>query len=301
MSTTTRASLKTSSGHTKLKQHGPTTWSTAYTRSVTDGPAKFLLLSDVHFDSVKCDRDRLKRHLDEAVARDAAVFCFGDWFDLMQGMYDPRRSYSGLRPEYKSITYLDDVIEDSIEFLQPYADRWLFMGRGNHETNIEKRLSTSPIDRLCQGMGGIVSPGSYSGWIKIQMTRYENASFIPMLMHFHHGYGGNAPRSKGVLNVDLDQKEWPDADVIVSGHTHQKWHVPMTVERIGQQMELREETVHHVKLGSYKMLDRFAGWEVEKGFAQPRLGGWWMDVQLNRVRTNGKEKINHVTTFTEAH
>ncbi len=85
-----------------------------------------------------------------AVAKDAAVFCFGDWFDLMQGMYDPRRSYSGLRPEYKSITYLDDVINDSIEFLQPYADRWLFMGRGNHETNIEKRLSTSPIDRLCQ-------------------------------------------------------------------------------------------------------------------------------------------------------
>jgi hypothetical protein len=24
-------------------------------------------------------------------------------------------------------------------------------------------------------------------------------------------------------------------------------------------------------------------------------------VQLNRVRTNGREKINHVTTFTEAH
>jgi hypothetical protein len=49
------------------------------------------------------------------------------------------------------------------------------------------------------------------------------------------------------------------------------------------------------------MLDRFAGWEVEKGFAQPRLGGWWMDVHLNRIRTDGKEKINHRTTFTEAH
>jgi UDP-2,3-diacylglucosamine pyrophosphatase LpxH len=267
----------------------------------TNEPARFLLLSDVHFDSVKCDRDRLKKHLDEAVARDAAVFCFGDWFDLMQGMYDPRRSYAGLRPEYKSITYLDDVINDSIEFLQPYADRWLFMGRGNHETNIEKRLSTSPIDRLCQGMGGIVSPGSYSGWIKVQLTRNVKMNLMPMLMHFHHGYGGNAPRSKGVLNVDLDQKEWPDADVIVSGHTHQKWHVPMTVERIAQNMSLREETVHHVKLGSYKMLDRFAGWEVEKGFAQPRLGGWWMDACVQRIYKGEKEQAKVVTTFTEAH
>ena len=75
----------------------------------------------------------------------------------------------------------------------------------------------------------------------------------------------------------------------------------MTVERIGRDMQLREETVHHVKLGSYKMLDRFAGWEVEKGFAQPRLGGWWMDVLFHRVRTAGREKIKHITTFTEAH
>jgi hypothetical protein len=75
----------------------------------------------------------------------------------------------------------------------------------------------------------------------------------------------------------------------------------MTVERIGQHMALREETVHHVKLGSYKMLDRFAGWEVEKGFAQPRLGGWWMDVRLNRVMINRKETVKPITTFTEAH
>ena len=284
-----------------LTQHGPRQFREERTLKANEVTTVGLLLSDVHFDSVKCDRDMLKDHLDKALALQASVYIFGDWFDLMQGMYDPRRSYSSLRPEYKSITYLDDVINDSIEFLKPYADRWLFMGRGNHETNIEKRLSTSPIDRLCQGMGGIVSPGSYSGWIKVQLTRNIKMNLMPMLMHFHHGYGGNAPRSKGVLNVDLDQKEWPDADVIVSGHTHQKWHVPMTVERIGQNMSVREETVHHVKLGSYKMLDRFAGWEVEKGFAQPRLGGWWMDACVQRIYKGEKEQAKVVTTFTEAH
>lgn len=264
----------------------------------TQNPPRFLLISDVHFDSVKCHREMLKRHLDEARRTNAGIFVFGDWFDLMQGMYDPRRSYSGLRPEYKSITYLDDVIEDSIEFLKPYAEQLKFFGRGNHETNIEKRLSTSPLDRLVRGLGGGALAGSYSGWIAFKLANENHRK--PVLLHFHHGYGGNAPRSKGVLNVDIDQKEWPDADIIVSGHTHQKWYVPVAVERINGVLRTYEASVHHLKLGSYKQLDRFAGWEVEKGFAQPRLGGWWMTLSIVRHRKDGSRPIDTVITFTEA-
>jgi len=261
-----------------------------------------LLLSDVHFDSVKCDRDLLTSHLDTALALKASVYIFGDWFDLMQGMYDPRRSYSGLRPEYKSITYLDDVINDAVEFLMPYKEVLAMVGRGNHETNIEKRLSTSPIDRLVGGLGGEVMAAPYSGWVQLVYNRSpgRTGGRYMRMMHFHHGYGGNAPRSKGVLNVDLDQKEWPDADVIVSGHTHQKWHVPMTVERITDHLNVYEDTVHHLKLGSYKKLDRFAGWEVEKGFQQPRLGGWWMDAELRRIKTNKTEVTRAYLSFREA-
>lgn len=261
-----------------------------------------LLLSDVHFDSTKCDRDMLKDHLDKALALKASVYIFGDWFDLMQGMYDPRRSYSSLRPEYKSITYLDDVINDAVEFLEPYKEVLAMVGRGNHETNIEKRLSTSPIDRLVGALGGGIMAGPYSGWVQLVYSRNANnhGGRHQRMLHFHHGYGGNAPRSKGVLNVDLDQKEWPDADVIVSGHTHQKWHVPMSVERITDRLNTYEDTVHHLKLGSYKKLDRFAGWEVEKGFQQPRLGGWWMDAELRRTKHDGVDVARPYLSFREA-
>ena len=41
-------------------------------------------------------------------------------------------------------------------------------------------------------------------------------------------------------------------------------------------MEVTRSTVHHIRCGSYKQLgDGYSGWEVEKGFAQPRNGGWW--------------------------
>jgi len=285
-----------------LTQHGPRQFREERMLKPNEVTTVGLLLSDVHYDSVKCDRDMLKDHLDKALALKASVYIFGDWFDLMQGMYDPRRSYSSLRPEYKSITYLDDVIDDAAEFLEPYKEVLALIGRGNHETNIEKRLSTSPIDRLVGALGGGVMAGPYSGWVQLVYTRNFDAhgGRHQRMLHFHHGYGGNAPRSKGVLNVDLDQKEWPDADLIVSGHTHQKWHVPITVERITPKLNTFEDTVHHLKLGSYKKLDRFAGWEVEKGFQQPRLGGWWMDAELRRVKFEGIDKARAYLSFREA-
>jgi UDP-2,3-diacylglucosamine pyrophosphatase LpxH len=273
-----------------LRQLGETTYNLDFEGS----PQRFLFISDVHFDSVKCDRQLLTKHLDEALATNAGVFIFGDWFDLMQGMYDPRRSYSGLRPEYKSITYLDDVVNDSVSFLKKYKDIMLFFGRGNHETNIEKRLSTSPLDRLVQGLGAGIA-GSYAGWIRMRSDDDYHT-----MVHFHHGYGGAAPRSKGVLNVDLDQKEFSDADIIVSGHTHQKWHVPISRERISVKMHLYVDTCHHLKLGSYKKLERFAGWEVEKGFSQPRLGGWWLELNKRRIRGGGIDKRVLDVTVVEA-
>jgi len=250
-----------------------------------DNNQKFLFISDVHFDATKCDRDLLKKHLDEAQKEGAQVFVFGDWFDLMQGKYDPRGTYSDLRPEYKSITYLDDVIEDSAEFLLKYKDVISFMGRGNHETNIEKRLHTSPLDRLAQLVnsgGGRIFIGGYSGWLNFQVRSAGKAK-ATTLCHFHHGYGGNAPRSKGVLGVDIDQMQFPDADLIVRGHTHQKWHVPVMVDRISATMIPSQQRVHHLRLGSYKKLgDRFAGWAVEKNFNTPTLGGWWLQIQRHR-------------------
>ena len=285
-----------------LTQHGPRQFREERILKPNEVTTVGLLLSDVHFDSTKCDRDMLKDHLDKALALKASVYIFGDWFDLMQGMYDPRRSYSSLRPEYKSITYLDDVINDAVEFLDPYKEVLAMVGRGNHETNIEKRLSTSPIDRLVGALGGGIMAGPYSGWVQLVYSRNANnhGGRHQRMLHFHHGYGGNAPRSKGVLNVDLDQKEWPDADVIVSGHTHQKWHVPISVERITDRLNTYEDTVHHLKLGSYKKLDRFAGWEVEKGFQQPRLGGWWMDAELRRTKHDGVDVARPYLSFREA-
>jgi UDP-2,3-diacylglucosamine pyrophosphatase LpxH len=55
-------------------------------------PVNILLISDVHFDNPKCNRDLLFSHLDKAKKLGYKVAIFGDLFCMMQGKYDPRRS-----------------------------------------------------------------------------------------------------------------------------------------------------------------------------------------------------------------
>ena len=59
----------------------------------------FLLMSDNHHDSIYCNRDLETEHLEEAKRRNARVFIFGDFFDAMQGRFDPRRSMDELRKD----------------------------------------------------------------------------------------------------------------------------------------------------------------------------------------------------------
>jgi hypothetical protein len=258
-------------------------------------PFHVLQISDVHYDSVKCDRELLTKHLKQAEKLNALVFINGDLFDLMGGKYDPRSSYSDIRPEYKHINYLDAVIKDAAEYFSKFKVNY-FIGRGNHETNISKRLHTDPTDRLAELLrynGITVATGGYSGWFVYKFE--QNNMRFSIIQHYHHGSGGNSPRSKGILSADIDQKKFPDADIITRGHDHQKWHLPTTVQRLSHSYQPQDKTVHHVRTGSYKMLgDGFAGWAVEKGFDRPRLGGWWMTVTLYGTKRTAS------VSFTEA-
>jgi len=256
-----------------------------------------LIISDVHFDSKKCARELLTKHLKEAEAKGAFVIINGDFYDLMQGRYDPRHGKYDIRPEYKHANYIDCVINDGADYLGQF-DLQYFIGQGNHETNILKRLETNPIERLVERMNyrkpNSAWMGGYSGWIKFDFEHTSGGNRFGYTIHYHHGYGGNAPRSKGLLKVDINQMQYPDADLIIRGHDHNKWHVPMTVKRLTHSFEEVEAIVDHLQTGSYKgSSDRFAGWAVEKGFNEPTMGGYWvtlnlknkkLDVQINDAR-----------------
>jgi UDP-2,3-diacylglucosamine pyrophosphatase LpxH len=252
----------------------------------------YLLLSDVHYDSLHCDRQLLKKHLDQAKEYNAQVLIFGDWFDVMGCYGDPRSKSNEIRQDYmsKDFSYLDMVIEDSIEFLQPYADNILLISEGNHETNIKKRHDTDPLKRLLDGLHAYnpnICRGRYTGWVLFENKYKKGSHNRTFKLHYHHGFGGNAKRSKGMLDVQLEAMRYPDADILCRGHDHQKWHDPSTTRvRLSHRYAQYKDSVHYIKTGSYK--DGFdkgeGGFEVEKNFMPTKLGGWWLHLQFERKK-----------------
>ena len=252
-----------------------------------------LNVSDVHYDSKNCDRKLLKKHFDLAKERNAWIIINGDWLDVMGMKRDPRSIPNDIRPEYmkQGASYLDLVIEDSFNFLKQYKDNIKLIGYGNHETNIVKRQQIDPLKwlvHLLNANGSDVKLGAYTGAIIFKFQMHKEGGRHTSKWWYHHGYGGNAKRSKGVLNADLDIGQNPWADVITSGHDHQKWHLPYNIKNLDDRNDCwKIKNINVLKSGSYKKKSEAFGWEVEKNFNEPTLGGWWVKYKFKK---DGKTK-----------
>lgn len=257
-----------------------------------------LIVSDIHFDSLNCDHDSLKAHFDQIQKMNGKILIIGDIFDVMGTWKDPRSRPNEINPAYiqKGRAYLDLVVEDCFEFLKPYKDNILIISEGNHESNIRRRHDTDVLDRLIFLLntlpGSEVHKGKYSGWVKFSLNRNDKL-YSSFMVAYHHGGGGNAKRSKGILYSQLDTMEYPDANLIVSGHDHNKIYDPSNVRR---RIDIRtgktyHDTVHWIKTGSYKRSSDTDGWEVQKKFTPKKLGGWFVELEHKRLRKykDGKE------------
>lgn len=249
-----------------------------------------LIVSDIHFDSLKCDHESLKHHFDQIKAKDGQIIIAGDLLDVMGTYRDPRSKPQEINPVYyqKGRSYLDLVVEDIVEFLKPYKDNILLISEGNHESNIKRRHDTDVLERIVwslnQSEGSKVYKGQYAGWIHFQIRRKGSKTTQSFTLNYHHGKGGNAKRSKGILYSQLDAMEHPDADMIVSGHDHNKIYDPSNVRRriCTRTGRTYHDTVHWLKTGSYKRSSDYEGWEVQKGFMPKRMGGWFVDLDFVR-------------------
>lgn len=249
-------------------------------------------ISDIHYDSRKCDRKLLKKHFKKAQELNAKIIINGDFLDVMGMKRDPRSIPNDIRPEYMhpDASYLDLVIDDAYRFLKPFKDNILLINYGNHETNIVKRQQTDPLKRLWKLLGGEESGiqiGAYQGAI-IFKIKYGTMNFCSK-WYYHHGSGGSARRSKGILNADIliSQNSW--ADVITSGHDHQKWHLPVSVNNLNVlNTEWVTRRIDILRTGSYKKKSKDFGWEVERDFNEPTLGGYMVKYYIKGEGRNKK-------------
>lgn len=239
-----------------------------------------LLTSDNHHDSIFCDRRLERRHLDQAKERGAVILNFGDLFCAMQGKYDPRSSMDDIREEDVGQDYLDRIVKHAAEFYGPYAENFLLLGHGNHETNIRKRhgtdLTSNLVHRLNADHGGSLHVGGYGGWVRFmfKMNRTKRQS---VKLKFFHGSGGGGPVTRGVIQTNRMAVYLPDADIVVGGHTHDSWVLPRARERLSAAGVVRKDLVWFVRIPGYKdeYGDGSRGFHVETGRDPRPVGAAW--------------------------
>lgn len=266
-------------------------------------PKKVLLISDVHWDNPYCNRDLLKKHLDQALAINADILFNGDTFCLMQGTYDPRKSKNDIRPEHNKSNYLDAVINDAIEWFSPYAHLIKVVGYGNHETSILKRAETDLIDRFVFGLNSKnstnVEVGGYGGWIVYRFQREHTSSSVTYKIKYMHGSGGGGPVTKGVIQFNRMSTFVENADMIWMGHVHEDHELTYTVERLTPSHKVKLKDILMVRTPTYKeeYNEGKGGWAIERGAPPKPLGGRWLEMHPER-KYDGKTEELKVNAFT---
>lgn len=241
----------------------------------------FLLQSDEHFDNEHCDRDLYKRHLDEAMERNAGIIKFGDTFCVMQGPGDKRASLSALRDAHKQSDYFNRVLDDAVEFHRPYAKNMIGVGIGNHESSVTKKygwdITQLFVDRLRRECDSPVFRMGYSGWVRFMLTANRSVR-SSLQLWYTHGYGGGGPVTQDVIQGQRQMATAHGADIMVSGHTHDTWMVERIAHSLTDQGKQQRKTTVQIKTPTYK--DEYGkghgGWHVETGKPPKPLGGWWV-------------------------
>ena len=254
-----------------------------HTLELDRNETRLAILSDLHWDNPKCDRDMLKRHLDYCLKESIPVMIVGDTYCLMQGKGDRRGNKSDIRPEHNNAKYLDSIVETSVEWFSPYASILTVIGYGNHETAIIKHQETDLLQRFVDLMNyknkSNIFTGGYGGWMVIKKEVKSNTSITKTLKYFH-GSGGGGIVTKGAINLTRALETYENMDVFVMGHIHENASRNDVRDAVQynpgkRTYELIQKEIHLAITGTYKeeYVDGFGGWHVERGAPIKPLGG----------------------------
>jgi Icc-related predicted phosphoesterase len=264
------------------------------------------ILSDLHWDNPKCNRNLLKNHLDYCLKENIPVIVNGDFFCLMQGKGDKRGNKSDIRPEHNNAKYLDSIVETAVEWFSPYAHILTVLGYGNHETAIIKYQETDILQRFVDLLNyknkSNVMTGGYGGWIIIK--QYINKKMLSHKIKYFHGSGGGGVVTKGALNLTRALEMYEGFDIFTMGHIHEnsaRHDVRDTVVYVPKNgYKLVQKELHLMITGTYKEEygDGSKGWHVERGAPIKPIGGRILNISISRdLKQDKDELIKHIDSI----
>ena len=251
-----------------------------------------MLASDVHYDSVVCDLDLFTKHLKLAEELQAPVLIAGDLLDAMQGKWDPRRQPEDLKDQYKVSAYYDAIVMDCAKFLAKFNVPAYILGLGNHETSVLSHSNTDLLGNVAYQLrvehGKQAVSAGYWGYLRVMFRYKKGNGTASKLIYWHHGDGNGAPVTKGVIQVARQGVYLQAPDIVVNGHNHQAYTVPVQVERMNQKtMEPYTETVWYLRTPGYKKsaVDSQSVWgfEAERHRAPTPKGCIFLNMEYQKA------------------
>lgn len=183
-------------------------------------PTKVGLFSDIHIDSPDCDKATFKEHLDYCLKDHRYILINGDLFDAIL-LKDQKRAVPS-NTEHRD-NQLNVKLEETAHFLTPYKDQILFIGRGNHESSCIKFNGLDLLQMLTTmlnaGEKHKIVYGNYANFIRFSWLNTNNRTKLKYDIFAHHGAGGNAPVTKGMIDFNRLAKG-VNVDLIWTGHKH---------------------------------------------------------------------------------
>lgn len=170
--------------------------------------------SDWHVGNSHCDEKCIKKYLEDI---DDKTYIIGNG-DLMDCIVT-----SDLKRYRKSSdgTDGDDIIDQQVNklysWLEPYKDRIIILGTGNHEDQITKRTGSNPSKRLCEKLN--CKYGGYSYLLRLILSEGGNRGRT-LIIRAHHGWGGGSRTTGGELTKYSKDVNYWIADLHIYGHGH---------------------------------------------------------------------------------
>jgi len=142
-------------------------------------------LFDIHYGNPLCDVQALKTYLEDS---DDKTYFFGGG-DMMDSIVTTDRRYAKSSDATGGDAIIDEQVEGLFAILEPYRDKIIGLGRGNHEDTIVKKCGTDPAWRLCAKLD--VEYLGYSGLIRLRF-REKSGRGRTVVIRWHHGWSGGA-------------------------------------------------------------------------------------------------------------
>ena len=184
-------------------------------------PLKLALISDPHIDNPNFDQSTFQEHANYCLEDQRYILFGGDLFDGIIRT-DQKRAVNSLLE--RGDNQLNIKLEKAYELLKPYQKQILFFGRGNHEESILKYNGVDMLEVLAKmlnaGQKHQIVVGNYANFLRFNFQDSRKRSAAHYDIYQHHGMGGSAPVTKGMIDFNRIAKG-VNADLIWIGHKHQ--------------------------------------------------------------------------------